>query len=202
MSRQARHRWLRSRRSVRRFRDVPVPEAVVHRILRTAMRAPSAHNRQPWRFVWVRNRRTRRRLAVAMMRHWVEDLRRDGQDPARLVDRIRRSYRRILEAPVLLVLCYDRSAEDEFPDPPRQRAAYLMGVQSTALAGLYLLLAAEAEGLRGVWVCAPLFTQEAVRRVLDLPETWEPHAFFYLGYPAAAPRKKCLRPLHQVLLER
>lgn len=199
---RARHRWLRSRRSVRRFLPQEVPEAVVYRILRTAMRAPSAHNRQPWRFVWVRTPRQRRALAVALMRHWVADLRRDGKDPAALAPRIRRSYRRMMEAPVFLVLCYDRSTEDRFPDPQRQRAAYLMGVQSTALAGVYALLAAEAEGLRGVWVCAPLFTQDVVRQVLHLPATWEPHAFLYLGYPATNPPPKFLRPLNQVLVER
>ena len=196
------HRLLRSRRSVRRFSQKPVPEAMVHRIIRTAMRAPSAHNRQPWRFVWVKERATKRRLAAALLRNWVNDLRRDGRDPASLAPRMHRSFRRIMDAPVLLLLCYDRATEDSFPDPERQRAAYLMGVQSTALAGVYALLAAEAEGLRGVWVCAPLFAQDLVRQVLALPESWEPHAFLYLGYPAEEPRPKCLRPLAQVLVRR
>jgi nitroreductase len=40
---------VRSRQSVRGFLDQPVPLAVLHRVLRTALRAPSGGNLQPWR---------------------------------------------------------------------------------------------------------------------------------------------------------
>ncbi len=196
------HRFLRSRRTVRRFADRPVPRKVVERILRTAMRAPSAHNRQPWRFVLVQSLAARRALVEALSRAYRRDLTQDGLTPDEIEARVARSRKRLTTAPVLLLLCHDRSTEDTYPDARRQHAERLMGVQSTALAGVYLLLAAEAEGLRGVWMCAPLFAGETVRRALHLPETWEPQAFLLLGYPAQNPRPKCLRPLAQVLLER
>ncbi len=200
-ARQA-HRLLRSRRSVRRFQNRPVPRPVLERILRTALRAPSAHNRQPWRFVLVQSSARREALVQALHRAWEQDLLRDGLSPSDIQARLRRSRERLMAAPVLLCLCHDTSTEDPYPDPRRRQAERLMGVQSTALAGVYLLLAAHAEGLAGVWMCAPLFAPEAVRRVLQLPETWEPQAFLLLGYPAQRARRKCLRPLSQVLLER
>jgi len=54
-----------SRRSIRRYRPEPVDEALVERILAHATWAPSAHNRQPWRFAAVAQTK-RRTLADAM----------------------------------------------------------------------------------------------------------------------------------------
>jgi nitroreductase len=47
-----------SRRSIRKYTSEPVPDAVVERLLRAAMAAPSAGNQQPWQFVVVRDRAT------------------------------------------------------------------------------------------------------------------------------------------------
>ncbi len=196
------HRFLRSRRSVRRFRERPVPQSVLYRVLRTAMRAPSAHNRQPWRFVLVQSPARREALIAALHQVWKKDLQRDGVPEGDIQVRLQRSRERLMDAPVLVCLCHDRRTEDVYTDPRRKQAEHIMGVQSTALAGVYLLLAAQAEGLAGVWMCAPLFAPEAVREALDLPISWEPQAFLLLGYPAKPPKKKCLRPLHDVLLER
>jgi len=52
-----------TRKSVRAFRDRDVPENVISRLLEAARLAPSASNRQEWRFVVVRNPETRKRLA-------------------------------------------------------------------------------------------------------------------------------------------
>lgn len=47
-----------SRRSVRRYTDRPVDEAVLNEIVRTATYAPSAHGREPYKIVVVRNPET------------------------------------------------------------------------------------------------------------------------------------------------
>jgi nitroreductase len=47
-----------------------------------------------------------------------------------------------------------------------KKAAYLMAVQSVALAGGHLLVAAHALGLGGVWMCAPLFASSIVKNRL------------------------------------
>ena len=45
-----------TRRSIRRFTEMPVPEPLVETMLRAAMAAPSAGNQQSWRFVVVTER--------------------------------------------------------------------------------------------------------------------------------------------------
>ena len=56
---------IETRRSVRKFKPVEIPEEDLMKILEAGRLAPSAGNRQPWRFVVVRDAATRKKLAVA-----------------------------------------------------------------------------------------------------------------------------------------
>ena len=47
-----------SRRSIRKYTEKPVSESQIKLLLEAAMAAPSAHNRQPWHFVVVKNKAT------------------------------------------------------------------------------------------------------------------------------------------------
>ena len=196
------HDFLRSRRSIRRFRPDPVPAAVIRRILETAIYAPSAHNDQPWRFAVVTDLSVKARLAEAMAADFRRDLEKEGLPEADIAARLERSRRRIQEAPVVVILCMDATGMNNYSDPKRQQAEMTMAVQSTALAGLQLLLAVHAEGLGGVWTCGPLFTPETVRAALDLPATWQPQAMLFIGYPAESPSIPERKPLEQVALFR
>jgi len=48
---------IHTRRSIRRYEDRPVPEELVEEVLRAAMMAPSAVNKQPWHFVVIDDRK-------------------------------------------------------------------------------------------------------------------------------------------------
>ena len=52
---------IRSRRSVRTYQEKAVSQEALTRILETARMAPSGKNRQPWKFVVVTNKETRKR---------------------------------------------------------------------------------------------------------------------------------------------
>jgi coenzyme F420-0:L-glutamate ligase/coenzyme F420-1:gamma-L-glutamate ligase len=192
------HTFLRSRRSVRQFTPAGIEEDVVERILLTATRAPSAHNRQPWRFAVVSDSKIRAALADTMAERFRRDLERDGLPMDQIEFRVERSRARIGTAPVVIVLCMDLSEMDQYPDPVRAEFERTMAVQSTANAGVLLLLAAHAEKLGGVWNCAPLFAPAAVRQVLHLPESWEPQALLMMGEPAETPDPRPRKPLHEV----
>jgi F420 biosynthesis protein FbiB-like protein len=179
--------FLRTRRSIRRFKPDPVPDSVIENILTTAAFAPSAHNRQPWRFCVVTDLSVKQKLAEAMELEFKHDLENDKLPEAEIQKRIARSRERIISAPVLIILNVDMSDMDVYPDKKRKKAEYLMAVQSVANAGMQLLLAAHAEGLGGVWVCSPLFVQATIQDVLALPKTWEPQAMFFLGHPQDIP---------------
>lgn len=191
--------WLDRRRTVRVYGGEPVPDETVWRLLKAAVLAPSAHNSQPWRFVVVESAEARRRLAEAMAQAWERDLAADGVDPAIAASWLGFSRRRFGEAPVVIVACLTMAEMDRYPDEVRQRAEYVMGVQSVAAAIENLLLAAAHMGLGACWTCAPLFAPDVVRRQLDLPADWEPQAAITLGYPQGERRYRDRKPLEAVV---
>ena len=190
--------FLRSRRSVRRFLPQPLDAELLERLLETATWAPSAHNRQPWRFAVLSTVEAKTLLAEEMAVDFRKDLLSDGLSSAEADKVVARSRNRIMQAPVVVLMCLDPTVGDTYPDPDRQQAEYIMGVQGVAMSGSTLLLAAHAEGLGGVWVCSPLFAKETVRKALNLPDSWEPQGMLLLGYPAAVPEPRPRRALQEV----
>jgi len=139
-------------------------------------------------------------LANAMALDFERDLTRDGVPPEKIQAQLKRSRDRLTSAPVAILLCLDMSEMDSYPDEKRQYAERTMAMQSVAAAGLQLLLAAHAEGLGGVWVCSPLFAQETIQASLNLPESWEPQAMFFIGYPKENPELRERKSLQDVAI--
>jgi coenzyme F420-0:L-glutamate ligase/coenzyme F420-1:gamma-L-glutamate ligase len=183
------HAFLRSRRSIRRFKSDLIPNELVQRILETAIYAPSAHNLQPWRFVVVTSTKDKLNLARNITNKFREDMIADGIPEADIRARVAQTIRRAEEAPVIIVLCREKMRVKPQPDPVRQQVEALMGIQSVAVAGLQLLLAAEVEGLGGTWICWPMFAPSETCHALGLASTWDPQGMIFLGYPAEIPEK-------------
>lgn len=179
---------LRGRRTVRRYRAEPVPDKLIQAMLEAATWAPSAHNRQPWRFAVLAGDAEKRALAHAMGERLRADRSRDGDPPDVIAGDVARSKARIEAAPLCIVVCLCLEDMDRYPDPRRTAAERLMAVQSTAMATENLLLAASAAGLGTCIMCAPLFCPDTVLEALDLPRHWEPQALLTLGYPASPPK--------------
>ena len=191
--------FLRTRRSIRRFKPDLVHDSVLKDILHTATFAPSAHNRQPWRFIVLTDSSAKTHLSDAMAEEFLRDLKKDNLSPEEIAKRVNKSRERITSAPVVIILCVDMSEMDNYPDERRKKAEYIIGVQSAANAGMQLLLAAHAEGLGGVWVCSPMFAQEIVQNALEISKQWEPQAMFLLGYPLEIPAFRGRKPLEEVI---
>ena len=190
--------WLElilSRRSIRRYLPVRIDVALIERLLATAAWAPSAHNRQPWRFAVIEDRGWKERLATAMGERLRADRLADG-DPLLAVERdVARSHARITEAPLLILVCLSMAEMDRYPDKRRRRAEHVMAVQSAAMATQNLLLAAHAEGLGASVMCAPLFCTDTVSAALGLPPDWEPQGIVTVGWPADGGRPPLRRAL-------
>lgn len=193
---------LQGRQTVRRFTAEPVLVPVLERVLAAAARAPSAHNRQPWRFCAVCQPVAKQVLAEAMGQRLRSDRARDGDAAAVVEADVQRSRVRITGAPVVVAVCVSMDEMDTYPDTRRAEAEWTMAVQSTAMAGAHLLLAAQAEGLGGCWMCAPLFCPDEVRAALALPVSWVPQGLVLLGHPAEPGRSRPRKPLAEIVTMR
>lgn len=178
-----------SRRSIRRYESRPVPQAIIDLLLESAVWAPSAHNRQPWRFVVITTANAKQKLAGAMGEALRRDLAADGLSRTAIDRDANRSYTRLTGAPLLILVCLTMADMDEYPDERRNRNEALMAAQGAAMAGQNLMLSAHALGLGACWLCAPLFCPEIVRETLDLPADWQPQGVITVGYPAETKEK-------------
>ena len=170
-------------------------------MLESAIWAPSAHNRQPWRFVVIRSDETKERLAMAMGARLRRDLSAD-RVPQEIIEKdVNRSYERITSAPIIIVVCMTLIDMDVYSDDKRNQNEAVMAIQSTAMAGQNILLMAHDLGLASCWMCAPLFCPDVVQETLDLPDDWQAQGMITLGFPMQT-REKTRRPLELSVLWR
>jgi len=144
---------IRTRRSIRSYKPDPIPEEVLTRVLDAARIAPSGSNRQPWKFIVVKDEELKRRIAKAC-----------------------HSQMFIAEAPVVIVACgynihYNRG---------EYMGDFSMLVD-VSIAFTHLILAARAEGLGTCWIGS--FNNEEIKRILGIPEEVNVVAITPLGYP-------------------
>lgn len=187
---------IKTRRSIRNFKPVKVSREVVNAILDLAKWAPSAHNAQPWRIIVIDDDAVKAKLATAMGRAWLSDMLKDGVPRSKAEEIVEvESWQRITESPVVLIACLSMEDMHKYSDRRRQKAEYLMGVQSVSAYIQNLLLLAHYYGLGACWVCAPLFCQNTVRKALGLPREIEPQAMVIMGYAAENPEPPPRKPL-------
>ena len=191
---------IKGRRSIRKYEPRPIDPSTIDALLAAGTWAPSAHNRQPWRFAVLTEAPGRENLARRM-----GDLLRaarlaDGDDPADVEADAARSYARITGAPLVIVAFLTMEDMDAYPDPERGAAERLMAVQGVAMAVNNILLAAHSAGLGACWMCAPLFCSQAVVETVGAPAHWQAQALLTLGYPASKGKPPVRRPLSDVVL--
>jgi nitroreductase len=169
---------IKARTSIRRYQDRPVSDVDVNRLLDLARHSPSSMNGQPWHFIIIRERQTKKELAKIKNRYC----------PAE-----KRSYDAdfLQTAPVIVVICVDieRSFGRE--------------LENSVLAAGHLLLAAWAAGLGSVYLSAYSADEpglaEEIGRALSIPKKVRPITILPLGYPDEVPAPKVLRPLKEMI---
>lgn len=171
------------RRSVRRFRDDPVPAGLVEAAVGEALTAPAPHHTRPVRLVWVQNRDTRIRLLDRMKQQWRADLAGDGM-PADAVERRVGRGQILYEAPELVIPFVVPDGAHDYPDAARTAAEHTMFTVAVGAAVQALLVGLAVRGVGSCWVGSTIFAADIVRAELDLPDDWEPLGAVAIGYPA------------------
>lgn len=162
---------LRDRYSVRAFSDRPVEPEKLDRVLSVAAISPTARNLQPQRLYVLQGDEARAKIAEL--------------SPC------------TFGAPVVLMMCFDRSAASDSKLNP----GYDFGEMDASICLDEVMLAAAAEGLGTCWV--GMFSQEDVRKAFALPDTYHVAALMPLGYPAEGahpgPMHEKSRPLDELV---
>ena len=129
---------------------------------------------------------------------WLSDMLKDGVTRCEAETAVKlRTWARVTNSPVVIIACLDTKGVHKYPDTRRQKAEYVMAVQSVAAYIQTLLLIAHNHKLGACWLCAPLFCQAAIRKVLGLPKTFEPQSMIIMGYPDEMPPPPQRKALHR-----
>ena len=172
-----------ARRSIRAFRQEPVPRALIDSLVEAACLAPAPHHSRPWRWVVVDSAEAKGALADGMGARWRADLRADGLAAEHIDELVGASHQRLTGTPALVLGCLTWDGLDRYPDEHRERAEWGMALLSLGAAVENLMLAAADAGLASCWVAAPIFCPDAARDALALPDDWLPHALVLVGCP-------------------
>jgi len=146
------------RRSIRVYTPGEIDEATVMKVLETAMAAPSAMTKDPWRFVLVRDRQTLSHLAAALP-----------------------GGKMLVTAAVAIVVCGDMDAAFE------RQLSFLLQDCSAAIENLLLGAHALGLGACWVGVHPSEDAMRRLKQMLSLPAAIVPIAAISLGHPGEQP---------------
>jgi nitroreductase len=195
---------LATTRAIRRYRPDPIPDEDLSRILFAATRAPSGSNRQPFRFVVLRDGPkavvAKSLLGAAFRSGWTAKQRTDGYDSGSGLDATTRKGRQAIamqqyvdhfeEIPVVVLACL-----------ARYRAANPMEGASVYPACQNLLLAARALGYGGVLTGWHAFVEPELRDLLAIPVDVAMSATITLGVPQGHHGPVRRRPIGEVVFD-
>ncbi len=198
---------LRERRSVRRFKPDAVPEALVQRLIEGAICAPSASNKQPWKFLLVENRALIAQLATAVRASTALVARHISEASQPAFERYGDYFTRFEHAPLVIVPIYkpltllSNLTSADLPAAERAAIGQLeqdSGLIGTSLALGNLLLVAQELGLGASGMTGPLLARPELKRLLEVPPAWDIVALVPVGFPDEVPLPTERKPAHLV----
>lgn len=174
-----------TRRSVRKFKPDPVPQADLIRILDAARLAPTSGNQQPWKFLVIRDPAKIAQMKEACVQ-WVlgfYDKRTDNTSTREETEKLARGrYDDYLSAPVHIVVLTD--AQSQYPDYNHWDGPLGAG---------YLMLAARELGYGTVFITDAI-PDEVTKKVLQIPDRYTRVCITPLGvpveWPVSPPKRK------------
>jgi nitroreductase len=191
---------LATTRAIRRFTSEPVADEDLAAVFFGATRAPSGSNRQPFRFLVLRDgpraRAARALLGRAFREAWEVKAAADGypvdEDSrrGRTARSLRQFVQRFEEVPVVVLACLVRHRSPH----PTEGASVYPACQN-------LLLAARARGLGGVLTMWHAAVEDELRAVLGIPDGVAVAATIALGHPEGGHGPVRRRPVRELVYE-
>jgi nitroreductase len=180
-----------ARRSIRRYKDEPIPRDELDAILLAATQAPSGKNRQPWRFVVVQGEERKR--MTALMLEGIAASKAKGM-PAGSAEW---TVRVMEHAPATVFIFNPEGIQPWAPHSVGQMFDDVVDIQSIGAAIQNMLLAAQNLGLGSLWICDVFSAYEELQAWLG--EKGEMIAAVSLGYADEAPEARPRKPQSEVI---
>ncbi len=177
---------LYTQRAIRRWKDEPVPEDLIWRVIEAGTKAPSGSNLQPWRFVVIQEEETRAAIAAELRRglenpglqQMIENAIKSGTRGERLMmTGAQGLFENLAQAPVFIVPCLYQ-VQSPAPEGLLAGSSIYQAVQN-------IMLAARALGLGTVMTTFQGAVDGVLRERCGIPEEATPAAIIPMGFPNA-----------------
>ena len=190
-----------TQRAIRRLKPDPVDDALILKLIKLALRAPTGSNAQNWEFVVVKDPAVKAKLAKLNRQAWGlyggigrRIAERANDEPMqRILKAVQWQADHLEETPVIIVACL-KAIIPWFP-PIAAASAYgsiFPSVQN-------LLLAARAANLGAALITLPLWSRFRAQRALGLPFSVAPCAVIPIGWPKGKYGPTTRRPVGEVV---
>jgi nitroreductase len=168
---------IRSRRSIRKFKNRPVPKEVLQRILDHAVWAPSGMNRQEWYFIVVQGPKKEELLKIfsAVFEIVKPHLEKVFAGKPKIIEGMWEFVHTFAGAPVFVLAYAGKGPSGQWD------------MHSTACAIQNLLLATHMEGLGTVWTDGVLAKENEINTLMGIQDK-KLVAVLPFGYPDEIPR--------------
>lgn len=192
-------------RAMRRIKSDPVPEDLLVRLIDAANQAPSGSNQQNGRWLVVRDRAQKEKLAELNMKVFQAYTSASGGRPAALphqspeararqLDAVRWQAEHFADIPAHIIACLQMAG------PMRESFFAGAGAGGSIWPGVQnLLLAARALGLAATPTTFALSDRPAAKAVLGLPDGIEPFCLIPVGYPLGKFGPVTRKPLTEIM---
>ncbi|MFL2994346.1 MAG: nitroreductase family protein [Candidatus Neomarinimicrobiota bacterium] len=172
-------REMLNRRSIRDFSSEEIPEMVIKNVLKTAMAAPSGANKQPWKFVVVKDENIKKKIRIAAEKEekkfyehrateeWLKDLNKFGTD----------WNKPFLENAPALIIVFRQSYDNS---EGGKRKNYYVN-ESVGIACGFLLMALQNAGL--VSLTHTPSPMGFLERILKRPKNEKAYLLIPVGFP-------------------
>ena len=186
-----------NRRSIRAYLPQPVSRKAIETVLQAGALAPSAKNRQPWRFTVALAKK--KAEALAAMAQGLEEERRRPLLPesARHLGGAVQTLAIMKQAPVVIFVTNPLGQDPRQTLNTDERVTELCNAQSVGAAMENMSLAAQEAGLGSLWICDTYFAYRELMDWLDSPG--ELLCALALGYPGESPAPRPRRELSQLV---
>jgi nitroreductase len=186
------------RRSIRKFKTTEIPQETITKILEAATQAPSAKNRQPWRFVIVTDKEKADMLA-AMKAGIDKEKSQQGLLPNYLahIAGARYTLKIMKQAPVTIFVLNTEPHYLWDAATIEEKLSETANIQSIGAAIQNMLLAARDFGVGSLWICDIFFAYRELAAWLDTKE--QIVAAVSLGYPDENPMPRPRKELSALI---
>ncbi|MFC9597639.1 nitroreductase [Peribacillus butanolivorans] len=176
---------IKERRSIKRFKDIPVPLDTIQSLLETSTWAPNHKMTQPWRFIVVQGD-SRLKLAEATRAFMAGK----EKDPEKKKEAGQRGYNKLKDVPMFVGVVMD-----ENPNPMTREEDY---AATSALIQNFSLLAWE-QGIGMIWETYGMIHSTEFREALGVNPGEKIVGSLHVGYPDMIPTPRPRKSIEQLL---